>query len=598
MARVLFINPSTRHQGTALTVFPPLGILSICAILRNAGHEVRFIDADIDEIRPENVQQTIKTLAPQVVGITMSTLQFRSAIETAEMIKRVAEGTVIVVGGPHPSALKDEILKSCSSIDVVVYGEGEITTVELVRAIEDERSLKGIKGLCFREGMNVIVNPPREPIEDLDSLPKPALDLAMPIRRYPGAYPVGARPSIQFLASRGCPFHCTFCSNSVWGRRLRLRSPESVLDEVEDLWNDFRVREVFFQDDTFNVKRDWFEAICNGILERGLQQKMVFKAPFRANERLLDLEMLKLAKKAGFWMIFYGVESGSQEILNSVKKDLKREEIERAFKLTKRAGIKTYASFMIGNLGENRRTVQETIDFAIKLDPDFYGFAVATPYPGSELYEVAKERGLINSGFDGYGLSRYVIGGGDISPQDVAGMVNEAYQAMEARRSAWHYKLKRHWLNSGHVLPEKHLDHYPVKEPDRDLLGEEILMGDSDWDVLGKGWYGLENAPPRFRWTERKATAYMRGHEGAAKLLIRSLTGPDGLGLSVSVNRVASRKFIVGTNWTVLEVPLKGVTSDILRVDLVAERSWVPDELLGNGDLRQLGVAIERMWIE
>lgn len=123
-------------------------------------------------------------------------------------------------------------------------------------------------------------------------------------------------------------------------------------------------------------------------------------------------------------------------------------------------------------------------------------------------------------------------------------------------------------------------------------------MGDSDWDVLGTGWYALENGPPRFRWTERKATAYMRGHEGAAKLLIRSLTGPDGLELSVSVNRVASRKFIVGTNWTVLEVHLKGVTSDILRVDLVAERSWVPDELLGNGDLRQLGVAIERMWIE
>jgi radical SAM superfamily enzyme YgiQ (UPF0313 family) len=597
MAKVLFINPSTRHHGTALTVFPPLGILSISAILRKAGHEVRFIDADIDEIRPEGIQQKIKTYSPQVVGITMSTLQCKSAFETAEIIKRVAEKTVVVVGGPHPSALKDDILKSCSAIDVVVYGEGEITAMELVSAIEDERSLKGIKGLCFREGMNVIVNPPREPIEDLDSLPKPALDLAMPIRRYPGSYPVGARPTIQIMASRGCPFHCTFCSNAVWGRQLRLRSPESILDEIEGLWKDYKIREVFFQDDTFNMKRDWFEAICSGLIERGLNNKMVFRAPFRANEMLVDRDMLKLAKQAGFWMIFYGVESGSQQILDSVKKNLKKEEIERAFRLTKKAGIKTYASFMIGNLGENRGTVQETIDFAIQLDPDFYGFAIATPYPGSELYEVAKKRGLINSGFDGYGLNRYVIDGGDISPQDVMGMVSEAYQAMEARRSAWHYGLKRR-LNSGHVLPEKHQDHYPVNEPDRDLLGEEILMGDSDWDVLGTGWYALENAPPRFRWTERKATAYMRGHKGADKLLIRSLTIPDGLELSVSVNRVASRKFKVGTNWTVLEVPLKGVTSDILRVDLVAERSWVPDELLGNGDVRQLGVAIERMWIE
>jgi anaerobic magnesium-protoporphyrin IX monomethyl ester cyclase len=597
MARVLFINPSTRHHGTALTVYPPLGILSICAILRKAGHEVRFIDADIDEIRPEYIQQTIKTFAPQVVGITMSTLQFRSTIETAEMIKRVAEGTVIVVGGPHPSALKDDILKSCSSIDVVVYGEGEITTVELVRAIEDERSLKGIKGLCFRKGMNVIVNPPREPIEDLDSLPKPALDLAMPIRQYPGSYPVGARPTIQFMASRGCPFHCTFCSNAVWGRRLRLRSPESILEEIEGLWKDYRIREVFFQDDTFNMKRDWFEAICSGLIERGLNNKMVFRAPFRANEMLVDRDMLKLAKQAGFWMIFYGVESGSQQILDSVKKNLKKEEIERAFKLTKKAGIKTYASFMIGNLGEDRKTVGETIDFALKLNPDFYGFAIATPYPGSQLYEIAQKDGLIRSSFDGYGLSRYVMDGGGLSSHDVEELVQDACRLMECRRSSWYYKLWER-MHGGHMPPKKHLDYYPVKEPDLELLETEILMGESDWDVLGDGWYALENAPPRFRWTEQRATAFLKGGRGLQKLCLRALTKPDGLALKISVNHNAIGKFKIGTEWDVLKVQLDGIDEFALRIDLEAERSWIPNELLGNGDLRELGVAVEKIWLE
>lgn len=598
MAKVLFINPTTRHLGIPLTVYPPLGVLSISAVLRNAGHEVRFLDADVEEIGLECIQQAVRDFSPQMVGITMSTLQCRSAFELAKMIRRLSEKVWIIVGGPHPSALKGEILNSCSSIDIVVYGEGEATALELAEMVDDGRSLKGIQGICFRDETTIVVNPPRKQIENLDSLPRPALDLAMPIRRYQGSYPVGARPSIQLMASRGCPFNCTFCSNSVWGRKLRLRSPKSVLDEVEWLRNDFKVKEIFFQDDTFNANRDWFETICNGIIDRGLNRKIVFRAPFRANEELIDSKILRLAKQAGFWMIFYGVESGNQKILNSVNKNLKLAEIERAFRLTKKLGIKTYASFMIGNLGENRSTVRETIDFALRLDPDFYGFAIANPYPGSELYKVAKERGYINSGFDGYSLSKYVMDGGDLSAKDVNELVNEAYNAIEARRTTWHYKLKKHWPKISHVPPEKHLDHYPMKKPDLDLLGNEILMGYSDWDVLGTGWYALENGPPRFRWTERKANAYMKGHNNAAKLFIRSLTRFDGLRLTVSVNHSISRKFVMGTNWTLLEIPIKGLKGDVLRVDLETERSWIPDELLGNGDPRHLGVAVEKMWIE
>lgn len=597
MARVLFINPSTRHHGTCLTVYPPLGVLSLSATLREAGHEVKFLDADIEEVGLVGIQRQVMDFVPQVVGITMNTLQSKSALEIAEAIKRADKNAMIAVGGPHPSALKDEILNSCRAIDAVVYGEGEATTTELVRAVEEGRSLEGIKGVCFREEGGVMINPPREPIEDLDSLPRPALDLAMPIRKYPGSYPVGARPTIQIMASRGCPFHCTFCSNAVWGRRLRVRSPESILEEIEDLEKDYKVREVFFQDDTFNMNRDWFEAICNGLIERGLNEKMVFRAPFRANERLVDRDMLKLAKQAGFWMIFYGVESGSQEILDSIKKNLKKEEIERAFSLTKKAGIKTYASFMIGNLGEDRKTVRETMDFALKLNPDFYGFAMATPYPGSELYEVAQKDGLIKSGFEGYALSSYVMDGGGLSPQDVEELVQEAHRLMENRRSSWLYRLEER-LNAGHRPLERHFDYYPVKEPDIELLGTEITMGETDQDVLGSGWYALENWPPRIRWTERRATAFLKRESSSRKLCIRTVTSVDGLALMVYGNGKLARKFEIGTQWMTYQFSLEGISAEVIRLDLESDKPWVPDELLGNGDRRSLGVAVEKIWQE
>ena len=285
---------------------------------------------------------------------------------------------------------------------------------------------------------------------------------------------------------------------------------------------------------------------------------MIFRSPFRANEKLLDPDMLRLAKQAGFWMIFYGVESGSQMILDSVKKNLRKEEIERAFRLTKKAGIRTYASFMIGNLGENRKTVQDTIDFALKLNPDFYGFAMATPYPGSELYEVAKDKGLISAGFEGYGLSRYVMEGGELSARDVEELTQEAYRSMEARRSSWRYRLKES-MHSRSGLPQRHRDYYPVKEPDLELLGTEITMGVSDWDVLGAGWHALENAPPQFRWSEKRATAFLKKENGSGKLCVRAMTRLDGLGLKISVNHEATKKFVMGEAWAVLQVPLEGM---------------------------------------
>lgn len=600
MSHILFINPNTRHLGSLLTVYPPMGVLCLASTLRKDGHEVELLDADMDALTDSEVARKVTNCRPDLVGITMNALQARPAYEIASLIREAVPEVKIVAGGPHPSAVREGVLKKCRSMDAVVYGEGEVTISELVKTFDEGEDLEMVKGICFRDGNEIVVNEPRDPIEDLDSLPLPALDLAVPIRRYPGAYPVGGRPGIQVMASRGCPFSCTFCSNPVWCGKVRFRSPESILAEVEWLAETFKVREVFFQDDTFNLKRDWFEAICDGIIERGLNKSLVFKSPFRANEKLLDMDLLRLAKEAGFWMIFYGVESGNQEILDSVKKNLKLEEIERAFRLTKKAGIKTYASFMVGNLGETRATVEDTVRFAKKIDPDYYGFAVATPYPGSEFFDEAVNKGYIDTDFDDFDLKRYVLRTESFASGEVEELAKDAYQSLEDMKSSWIYRLKSRLLcrsSAGSACG----DYIPaLKPPSEEILGEEIIMGESDWNVLGSGWYDLEIWPPMVRWTEKRATAYLRKGEGSRELCAKVSTSLPGLVVWIFVDDKRVGEFRLDTpGWEVLRVDLKDPgASGRLKVKIEVEKTWIPEDVVGNDDRRDLGVAVERIWVE
>lgn len=198
------------------------------------------------------------------------------------------------------------------------------------------------------------------------------------------------------MASRGCPFNCIFCTKSVWGNTIRFRSPEKIANEIEFLHNRFGINEIFFHDDTMNLKREWFLSICGELMKRGLNQAMAFKAPFRADEKLIDPELLEAAKKAGFCMIIYGVESGNQAVLDNIKKGITIPEIKRAFELTHKAGINTYASFMVGNIGDTRETVMDSIKLAREINPSAIGFSVATPRPGSEFYRIAVARGWMD----------------------------------------------------------------------------------------------------------------------------------------------------------------------------------------------------------
>ncbi len=595
MTKILFINPNTRYLNSLLTVFPPQGILYISSVLLKNGFEVRVIDADIDNLSHDDIMSGIREYRPDIIGITMNTLQTKAVYELAKFIKQNKD-IPIVVGGPHPSSVKEKILNQCVFIDFLIYGEGEITFLELVKTLMDNGNLNGVDGLIFRSEGSVTINKPRMFISNLDEIPFPALQLLGSLRKYPGAYPVGAQPSIQIMASRGCPFQCSFCSNPVWGRKTRFRSPESVLSEIDWLQKEFGVREIFFVDDTFNLNKSWFESICNGIISRGLNQKSIFKSPFRANQNLVDEDLLKLAKKAGFWMIFFGVESGNQNVLNDVHKNIDKKEIERAFKLTKKAGLRTYGSFIIGHLSETRDSVEDTINFVKKIDPDFFGFAIAMPWPGSEMYTIAKNKGYLISECEEYVPDKYFMRTDNFSPEELKQLHQYATDSLERYRNSFYYKIKKHFSRDFLHESEQIISDYIPYQGLENFLNSDIIMGQNDKGSLGEGWFSLENWPPLIRWTKKQSVSYLRLNNQKT-LQIKLFTSIPEQKVTIYANEI-SKNFIVPSDvWTIVEMDINKVRKkNVLKV-IIKTQTWIPEKLLKTQDDRQIGVAVEKIWI-
>ena len=229
--------------------------------------------------------------------------------------------------------------------------------------------MRKILGLAFRQNEKITINPPRPFIQELDDVPMPDLDIAQPLKRYPGVFPYLQSPSLHTITSRGCPFSCSFCSNPVWGHKVRRHSINRILDEMERLIKQYNAREIYIMDDTLNVPIDRAKAVFKGVIKRGLHEKSFFRCCFRANEKMVDKELLRLAEQANVWLIFYGVETGNAKISLKINKKITLDEMERAIRLTREAGIRTICSFMIGNLDETFQTVRDTIEFAKNWHP-------------------------------------------------------------------------------------------------------------------------------------------------------------------------------------------------------------------------------------
>ena len=316
--------------------------------------------------------------------------------------------------------MTDEVLKE-ESIDFVIRGEGEETLNELISGKE----IAKISGLSYKIGNKIIHNQSRPVVQDMDTLPIPAYHL-LPIKKYfPAKGSYKRLPAMGMMTSRGCPGRCTFCMGNYLGDKIRVRSAEKIFEEILLLHNKYGIKEISFYDDTFTTRKENVKKLCEKIIS----EKLDISWSCFARVDFVDEDLLKIMKLAGCHQIMYGVESGDEEILKNIHKKISFEKVEKIVKITKKLGIEVRAAFMFGNPGETIETMQKTIDYAIKLKPDVVIFNITTPYPGTEMFKWAKEKGiLITENWNEYDLSKPIMNLPTVKPEDVIKYYNKAYK--------------------------------------------------------------------------------------------------------------------------------------------------------------------------
>ncbi|MBM3255170.1 MAG: radical SAM protein [Candidatus Omnitrophica bacterium] len=398
--RILLIYPpndlEVRRKGfnCAIDDCQNLGLAYIAAVLEKAGYEVQVIDAKSESLSIDEIINRIRGFNPAIIGLSVSTPDFYTAVSLASQIKSSGD-YIILIGGRHVSALPEETMQE-ACFDYGIVGEGERTVVELADALSEGQAenIRQIKGLVLREGGKIVCTPPRPLIEDLDTLLLPARHLFPPLAKYPYLFYNKSLPLATIITSRGCPYQCTFCDHAVFGNRVRMRSINNILDEIEMLVRECGINEINIIDDIFSLSLERVEEFCRQLKERKLGISWVCSA--RCDS--VNKEMLKTMKEAGCWMVYYGVESGDQRMLDISKKNITLESIRQAISWTKEAGICTAASFMLGFPGEDLTSIRNTLAFAKKLSLDRIVVAILLPLPGSELYKNLSDNGQLRRG--------------------------------------------------------------------------------------------------------------------------------------------------------------------------------------------------------
>jgi len=417
---ILLIYPSlsvderygNRKLGKIGGHLPPLGIAYIAAFLREKGFSVGVIDGPASDFTENDILEKIRLFKPRVVGFSAITSVFHRAVKLAERIRQDFPDILILIGGHHASILPQEVLKDNSCFDILICGEGESTAEEIMRKFGEsgfnrDEFLNGFEvlhkicGIVFRKGNDIIANPVRKAIENLDTLPYPAWDL-LPMDKYiplPNQYL--NKPLIHMVAIRGCPFQCSFCSNnSVFGKKIRAIGPMKLVEIIKYAKDKFKIKEVSFWDDCMTADKKWMLEFCRLMVERNMN--ITWTCYSRVDT--VDPEILGWMKKAGCWNIFYGYETGNQELLDVVGKKITLEQIRQVNRWTKEADIEVRASFMIALPKETPEMADKTIDFAISLEPDYAQFSITTPFPKTKLYEDAQKYGTLLTDFSRYNL--------------------------------------------------------------------------------------------------------------------------------------------------------------------------------------------------
>jgi anaerobic magnesium-protoporphyrin IX monomethyl ester cyclase len=364
---------------------PPVGLAYMAAVLEKNGYEVAVLDCPPFNMTHEGLKQEIHRLKPNIVGITSVTATFPSALLAARVAKETCPNAPVVLGGPHATFMDSQILSEHPDVDIIVRGEGEQTILDLLQNLFRSGNLQAVSGISFRKNGHIVRMPNRPFIQNLDQLPRPAYKYFQ-LKKYR----IFGKLGLSIITSRGCPFQCTFCLvPRIAGKYFRSRSKKNVVDELEWLRDVYEPDVFTFHDETFTYEKKRVLEICEEMKNRNIN------LPWDCSTRVdqVSRELLAKMRDAGCQLVSFGAESGSQKILNAMKKGTTVEQNERAIKWAKEVDLSVAISVIIGYPGETKESLKQTLDFIQRTEPDDVYLYVATPYPSIELHDLVKDLG-------------------------------------------------------------------------------------------------------------------------------------------------------------------------------------------------------------
>jgi len=441
--KVLFVNPpqtASKYKFMGV-IAPPLGM---AGVLQENNIDVEILDATAEDMDFKDVEKELLKRKPDLVALTALTPTIGRALETAQVVKETLPDSIVVMGGYHPTFNFIETLED-ENVDIVIRGEGEYIMLNLVQALENQSSLHDVKGIVFEDknSKEIVVNPEAPLIQDLDELPFPALNL-LPMKKY-RLLDMDTHMTTM-ITTRGCPMQCSFCSSAAMhGKKIRERSVENIVDEIEYLKTNYDIDTIAFMDDTFTLKKRKVMAICDEILKRNIE--IMWGCTSRVDT--LDEKLLKKMKEAGCITIFIGVESADQQQLDNMCKNTTIAKIENAFKIAHKLKIRTIASVALGMPGDTKEIMNKTVKFVHKLKPNYAIYSLATPYPGTRFYKEAFEKNLIKiKDWSKYTLITPILETIDCSLNDMRKIQAKAFMKFYLRP---HYII-RQFLQDGPYL--------------------------------------------------------------------------------------------------------------------------------------------------